>query len=476
MPEYDMWQRFTNPATRVIHFAQEEAKRMGVNIVGTEHILLGLVREGEGVAACVLSRLGVSLGRVRLELVRQVGIAESPAARQTRLTLSPKAKQALEYALQEAQELNAKLGLRDYVDTEHILLGLTREGVSSGSKAMRLLEGLGVDPEQVRHEVMRYLGEPQQDAESCLFDSRIQGRLTGPARATLRLAQAEARRGGCGEAGAEHLLIAFLREGEGIAARVLGWMGVTPGRLRASLAQPSEQEDGSAVKLGPAVECALHYAADESEDFHIKYSRPLVIDTEHLLLGLLRVGRDEGNTALDLLEQLDIDPLRIRQQVLEALGLVAGVKLEEEPAPQREPTDVWLSFTEAAFRIIRLAQKEADRQGTNVIGLPHLALGLFRFNEAALARQGVTFEQVRIALKTDPEQAAAAPSLSPQCADTLGFAYQAALKATPTGALVRIEPAHLVQGLAEAARTFDSPILKQLDELGIDLERVKAEL
>ncbi len=73
MPDGDMWQRFTNPATRVIHFAQEEAKRLGMNVVGTEHILLGLVREGEGVAARVLERLGVSLGRVRSELNRQVG-------------------------------------------------------------------------------------------------------------------------------------------------------------------------------------------------------------------------------------------------------------------------------------------------------------------------------------------------------------------------------------------------------------------
>jgi len=158
MPDGDMWQRFTNPATRVIHFAQEEAKRLGMNVVGTEHILLGLVREGEGVAARVLERLGVSLGRVRSELARQVGAPEGHVVGSTRLTLSPKAKKALEYALQEARELNPKLGLLDFVDTEHLLLGLIREGSSSGSKAVRLLEGLGVDLERVRKEVMNYLG------------------------------------------------------------------------------------------------------------------------------------------------------------------------------------------------------------------------------------------------------------------------------------------------------------------------------
>ncbi|HEX2950692.1 MAG TPA: ATP-dependent Clp protease ATP-binding subunit [Armatimonadota bacterium] len=151
-----MWQRFTNPATRVIHFAQEEAKRLGMNVVGTEHLLLGLVREGEGVAARVLERLGVSLGRVRSELTRQLGTPEGHSVGSTRLTLSPKAKKALEYALQEARELNPKLGLLDFVDTEHLLLGLIREG--SGCKGVRLLEGLGVDIERVRKEVMNYLG------------------------------------------------------------------------------------------------------------------------------------------------------------------------------------------------------------------------------------------------------------------------------------------------------------------------------
>ena len=159
MPEGDMWQRFTNPATRVIHFAQEEAKRLGTNVVGTEHLLLGLVREGEGVGARVLERLGVSLGRVRSELTRQVGAPEvNNATTSSRLTLSPKAKKALEYALQEARDLNPKLGLLDFVDTEHLLLGLIHEGNTPGNKAVRLLEGLGVELERVRKEVMDYLG------------------------------------------------------------------------------------------------------------------------------------------------------------------------------------------------------------------------------------------------------------------------------------------------------------------------------
>ena len=162
MPDGDMWQRFTNPATRVIHFAQEEAKRLGMNVVGTEHLLLGLVREGEGVASRVLERLGVSLGRVRSELTRQLGDEATNPTTSSRLTLSPKAKKALEYALQEARELNPKLGLLDFVDTEHLLLGLIRH--DSDCQAVHLLEGLGVDIERVQKEVMNYLGETQSSA------------------------------------------------------------------------------------------------------------------------------------------------------------------------------------------------------------------------------------------------------------------------------------------------------------------------
>ena len=175
MPDGDMWQRFTNPATRVIHFAQEEAKRLGMSVVGTEHLLLGLVREGEGVAPRVLERLGVSLGRVRSELNRQLGSLETPpTTQQNKLSLSPKARKALEQAMDEARELNPKLGLLDFVDTEHILLGLIRDGSGSVNKAVRLLEGLGVDIDRLRKEVINFLGGSSTAAPSSKTRSNTQ--------------------------------------------------------------------------------------------------------------------------------------------------------------------------------------------------------------------------------------------------------------------------------------------------------------
>ena len=156
MAERDPWRRFTNPATRVLELAQEEARRFGGgNTVGTEHLLLALVKEGEGNAARVLDRLGVSLGRVRVEIQGQLGVPEGRISPQRPMSLSAKAKRVLELALEEARELNPKLGLPYYVDTEHLLLGLIREGSGLGARA---LQSLGVDLDQVRKEVISQLG------------------------------------------------------------------------------------------------------------------------------------------------------------------------------------------------------------------------------------------------------------------------------------------------------------------------------
>ena len=155
MSDGDIWQRLTGPAARVIDYAKEEARRVSSNMVGTEHILLGLVREGEGIAARVLERLGVSLGRVRSEVHKQLGIHENRISTQVPASMSPKAKHALELALEEARELNPKLGLPHYVDTEHLLLGLIREGEG---QAARVLKALGVDLDRVRKEVISQLG------------------------------------------------------------------------------------------------------------------------------------------------------------------------------------------------------------------------------------------------------------------------------------------------------------------------------
>src|SRR6266550_2860409 len=139
-----MWQRFTERARRVVFFAQEEAGRLGENYVSTEHLLLGLVRENDSVAARILDRLGVSLGRIRSEIERQVTRGDGRLGQDMQLT--PRAKRVIDLAYDEARQLN-----NNYIGTEHILLGMIREG---DGLAGRVLAKLGVELERTRIDVM----------------------------------------------------------------------------------------------------------------------------------------------------------------------------------------------------------------------------------------------------------------------------------------------------------------------------------
>src|SRR5438105_1649902 len=139
-----MWQRFTERARRVVFCAQEEAGRLGENYVSTEHLLLGLVRENDSVAARILDRIGVSLGRIRSEIERQVTRGDGRLGQDMQLT--PRAKRVIDLAYDEARQLN-----NNYIGTEHLLLGLIREGEGL---AGRVLAKLGVDLERTRREVM----------------------------------------------------------------------------------------------------------------------------------------------------------------------------------------------------------------------------------------------------------------------------------------------------------------------------------
>ena len=143
-----MWQRFTERARKIVFYAQEEAGRLGENYVSTEHLLLGLVRENDSVAARVLDRMGISLARVRAEIERQVARGEGHLGQDMQLT--PRAKRVIDLAYDEARQLQ-----NNYIGTEHILLGLIVEGDGLAGKT---LAKLGADIERTRAEV-RFLQE-----------------------------------------------------------------------------------------------------------------------------------------------------------------------------------------------------------------------------------------------------------------------------------------------------------------------------
>jgi hypothetical protein len=146
-----MRQKFTERAALVIWFAQAEAARLGESYVGTEHLLLGLVRE-DNMAVRVLECLGISLGRVRGELERQVKPGDGNLEPEMQIT--PRSKQAIELAEEEAQAAN-----QDYLGTEHLLLGLIREGNGLGGKVLKLL---GADLDRTRKTIQEV--RPRYDA------------------------------------------------------------------------------------------------------------------------------------------------------------------------------------------------------------------------------------------------------------------------------------------------------------------------
>src|SRR3954454_22983137 len=145
----DKFDKFTERARKVLTLAQEEAQRFNHNYIGTEHLLLGLVREGDGVAARVLSNMGVQLPKVRSAVEFIIGRGESVIMGEIGLT--PRAKKVIELAVDEARRLN-----HHYIGTEHLLLGLVREGEGNAAEVLR---GLGLELDKVRAHVIQVLSQ-----------------------------------------------------------------------------------------------------------------------------------------------------------------------------------------------------------------------------------------------------------------------------------------------------------------------------
>jgi ATP-dependent Clp protease ATP-binding subunit ClpC len=166
--EQDMFERFTDRARQVVALAQEEARTLSHNHIGTEHILLGLIHEGEGVAAEALEALGISLDAVRQQIEEIIGHGRrTPSGH---IPFTPRAKKVLELSLREALQLG-----HNYIGTEHILLGLIREGKGV---AAQVLVRLGADLNRVRQQVILLVHGTQDDDEP---RTRHAPRRVGPA-------------------------------------------------------------------------------------------------------------------------------------------------------------------------------------------------------------------------------------------------------------------------------------------------------
>jgi hypothetical protein len=166
--------RFTERARTVMQLAQEEAQRLQHNYIGTEHLLLGLLREREGVAGKVLTRLGVDLDQARQAVEGIVGRGEHLVSGEIGLT--PRAKKVVELAVDEARRLN-----HHYVGTEHLLLGLLREGQGIGAG---VLESFGLSLQVVRAHILQVLNEKKRPTLVCSFcgkqQDQVQRLIAGP--------------------------------------------------------------------------------------------------------------------------------------------------------------------------------------------------------------------------------------------------------------------------------------------------------
>jgi ATP-dependent Clp protease ATP-binding subunit ClpA len=194
-----MYERFTDRARKVMQLANQEAQRFNHEYIGTEHILLGLVKEGSGVAANVLKNLDINLPKVRREVEKLV-LAGPDLPKPPRLPQTPRAKKVIEYSIEEARNLN-----HNYVGTEHLLLGLLRE---QEGVAAQVLMNLGLKLEGVREEVLNLLG-PAEDVRR------------GPARKTA-LEKCAYRLGRCMPGYQD----AFVFLGAFSATLAGGWFGV----------------------------------------------------------------------------------------------------------------------------------------------------------------------------------------------------------------------------------------------------------
>ena len=313
MQDRDRFDKFTERARKVLSLAQEEAQRFQHNYIGTEHLLLGLVREGEGVAARVLANLGIELSRVRGAVEFIIGRGDRIVLGEIGLT--PRAKKVIELAVDEARRLN-----HHYIGTEHLLLGLVREGEGI---AAGVLQSLGVNLEKVRTETIRTLSQmgtsaatmPESAPDASLhwrFPKSENYTLTEQAGNVLSYAREEARRLEHDAVRPEHMLLGLVREANGLAARVLSEMGVDLVKARSAVEELVKRGEQQVIDLdlSPLAKAQIHLAADEAG----RLGHDL-IGTGHLLLGLLRTGE---NTASRALGKLGVDLAQLREKTLQA--------------------------------------------------------------------------------------------------------------------------------------------------------------
>jgi ATP-dependent Clp protease ATP-binding subunit ClpA len=300
-----MRERFTSAALAVMVAAEEEARTLRHGTVGSEHLLLGLVRVADGVPASVLSSLGIGLEGARSQVEQMVGEGlEPPGFGQ--LPLTPRARQVLRLAAHRARRT------RDHaVGTDHLLIGLLRDG---GGGAVRVLARLGTSPAAVRERYLQLTGLTGAAARSIRVAAGPRfDRYTDGARRAIARAQEEARILGHHYVGTEDLLLGLAGAGGDPTVAVLESLGVSAEAVRERAGQAAGQD---APPLRPPGQIPYTAAASRVIDLSLREalrSRDGSVGSEHILLSLIR---DDGGTAVRILRQLGCDPAAVRHRLV----------------------------------------------------------------------------------------------------------------------------------------------------------------
>jgi ATP-dependent Clp protease ATP-binding subunit ClpA len=309
-----VFERFTERARQVVVLAQDEARALQHGHIGTEHLLLGCMREEPGVAARVLHEAGLDVDAVRDRIRAIVGEGDAPSPGQ--LPFTPGAKAALEAGLRESLDVG-----HNFIGTEHILLGILR---NPEPDVAAVLAAEGADVGELVARAERAL--PGRSIVEIAPDIMGFERLTEFARGAIVLAQDEARALDHNYVGTEHILLGLLREEQGGAAQALAALGVGIDAAREQVRRTvgsGEIPVVGQIPFTPHARRILSLAREEATALN-HWS----VGTEHVLLGL--VGK-HGGVATEILAQLGADRDRIRDEVHDRLAAMVFER------PQRSP-------------------------------------------------------------------------------------------------------------------------------------------
>jgi ATP-dependent Clp protease ATP-binding subunit ClpA len=448
-----VFDRFTDRARKALGYSRQESQRCNHDYIGPEHILLGIILEGTGVAADVLKNLDVDANRLRQETERRMAYGTTMVT-MGQLPFTPRGKKVLELALDEASGLG-----HNYIGTEHLLLGLIREETGIAAHA---LQAVHVRLDDVREEVLEVLGDQTvaepvrgqvqpgpltQGVRDAMDHASVLARhsaheeigtehillgildqeerggeltrllrdhlraeienlmtpgtakvakapvsLAPGAKRVLDLALEAARDCGADRVAIRHLIAGLLREGQGIAARVLGAAGIRVEdvlRKARKGAEPAPDLVQGALRI-PQPSLFDRFISRKAMGYARQEAMRLghhTIGTEHALLGLLLAG----GGAMDALLRLDADPHRVRAEV-ERLVIAGDARVSEGQQ---------LPFTPGMRKALEFSLEEALLLGRAWINDEHVLLGLLREGGSAaqaLAACGVTLDAVRKSL------------------------------------------------------------------------------